>query len=462
MTVIIFSRYELSTNTFSWTPSFLNPSPQHLSPTMSVLEQLPLEISAKILSYLPCADLLKISRLSHYMHAVSQPLIYKTPLLTSADGKTKSSLQRFVEVLLSPGGETRAKYVRSLHVKWDNQYKSESDISLLTQSASRLGLHLPLTWEDGQLVLLLHLLPHLLDLELRPPGEGDDRVLHLIASQTPTIPRTRLPLGLRHLRRFQCAPNSPDNGVNPRTLLTLLQMPSMREINVRIIDTATLAPHDFDAAASTSGITHLRLSGTNVPSQCLTHILAVPVALTHYTYFAHGTAFHVADFGASLLPLKHALRVLHLDFYGLVRPSNTPCDGAIGSLRAWPALNTVRGSVMAFLGRGQTPVVVGLADVLPAGITEFEILRDRYWSVAEEKDLMMRLVRRNAACVPALQVMATDFRGRGALRSVGALADVCAEEGVVLVDNSTYRETGRERNRRRRVRTRHTCCRRGG
>lgn len=58
--------------------------------------------------------------------------------------------------------------------------------------------------------------------------------------------------------------------------------------------------------------------------------------------------------------------------------------------------------MMALFRCGQTPVVAVLADVLPAGITNFEILRDRYWSVAEEKDLMMQLVRQNAACVPAL------------------------------------------------------------
>lgn len=356
----------------------------------------------------------------------------------------------------------RAKYVRSLHVKWDSQYKSESDISLLTEAASRLGIHLPLTWEDGQLVLLLHLLPRLHGLELSPPGECEDRVLDLIASQTPTIPGTPIPLGLPHLRRFRCTPNSAYNGVNTRTLLALFQMPTVRELDVSIIDAGTLAPRDFDAAASTSGITHLLLSGIDLPAQSLTHILAVPAALTHFTYFVQGTAFHVADFGASLLPLKHALQMLHLDFYGLARPWDTPSDGAIGSLRAWPALQTVRGSIMAFLGRGQTPVVAVLADVLPAGITEFEILRDQYWSVAEENDLMMQLVRQKSACVPALKVMAGDFGGRSALRSVGALANACAEEGVVLVDNSMCRETGWERKRRRRVRTRHPCCTRRG
>lgn len=428
---------------------------------MSVLEQLPLEISGEILSYLPCADLLKISRLSHYMHAVSQPLLYKTPHLTSADGKTKSSLQIFLEALLSPGGEKLATYVRSLHVQWDSQYKSETDISLLTEAASRLGLHLPLTWEDGQLVLLLHLLPRVLDLELSPPGEGDDRVLDLIASQTPEIRGTPIPLGLRHLRRFRCTPNHAYNGVNPRTLLTLLQMPTMRDLDVRIIDTDALTLPDFDAAACTSAITHLRLWGTDLSAESLTRILAVPAALTHLTYFAQGTAFHVADFGAALLSLKNTLQALHLDFYGIARPWNIPSDGAIGSLRGWPALHIVRGSMMGFLGRGQTPVVPVLADVLPEGITEFEILRDRYWLVAEVKDLMMQLVRQKAACVPALQVMAADLGGRGALRSVVALADACAEEGVVLVDSSPYRRTGRERKRRRRVRTRHSCCRSG-
>lgn len=79
------------------------------------------------------------------------------------------------------------------------------------------------------------------------------------------IPGTPLPLGLRHLRRFRCTPNSAYNGVSPRTLPTLLQLPSMREIDVRIIDTDNLAPRDFDTAASTSGITHLRLSGPTYP-----------------------------------------------------------------------------------------------------------------------------------------------------------------------------------------------------
>lgn len=421
---------------------------------MSVLEQLPLEISTEILSYLPSTDLLVTSKLSRHMCTVSQPLLFKNPILRSGNGTTKSALQIFLEVLLSPGGKTLANNVRSLDVQWDSRLKSDSDISLLTNAASQLGLRLPLTWEDGQLVLLLHLLPCLHNLELIPPGEGDDRLVDLIAAQTPTMPETTLPLGLRHLRRFKCTPNSTHCGVHPSMLLTLLQMPCMRELNVRLIDADTLAPGDFGAAASTSRVTHMRLLCTAVPAASLTRILSVPTGLTHFTYSAYRCDVHLADFGAALLPLKKSLRVLHLELYGF---RQTPEDPGIGCLRDWPALHTLRGSMLEFLGRSDT---IALVDVVPAGIRELEILSDRYWSVVQEKEKMLEMVRQKAR-VPGLRVLAADLGGRAGLRSLALLTAACEEAAVVLVDNSSYRHSAREKEEtRRRVRTRHSCCRR--
>lgn len=418
---------------------------------MSVFERLPLEISTEMLSYLPAADLLKISKLSRHMRIVSQPLLFKTPTLRSGNGTTKSSLQLFLEVLLSPGGEELANHVRSLHVQWDSRFKSDSDISLLTAAASRLGLRLPLTWEDGQLVLLFHLLPCLHDLELSPPGEGDDRFVDLIAAQTPTMRETPLPLGLRHIRRFRCTPNSIYDGVHPSMLLTLLHMPYMRELDVRLTDADTLSPADFDAAVSTSRVTHLSLTSAVIPAESLTRILRVPARLTHFTYSVSGSEIDLADVGAALLPLKQSLQVLHLDSYGVRQAP----DGSIGSLRDWPALHTLRGSLLELLGRSD---MVGLADVVPAGIRELEILRDRYWSVAQEKEKMLEMVRR----VTGLRVLVADLGGRAGLRSLASLRGACEEAQVVLRDNCAYRETVRTKEVRRRVRTRHSCCRRSG
>lgn len=419
---------------------------------MSVLEQLPLEISTEILCYLPSSDLLNISKLSRHMHAVSQPLLFKTPVLQSGYGATKSPLQIFLEVLLSPGGEALAHHVRSLHVHWYSHFKSDTDISLLTDAASRLGLRLPLTWEDGQLVLLFHLLPCLHNLELSPPGEGDDRVLDMIAAQTPTMSETPLPLGLRNLRRFRCTPTSIYDGVHPSMLLTLLHMPYMRELDVRLIDADTLSPADFDAAASTSRVTHLSLTSAVIPAESLTRILRVPTGLTHFTYSVSGSEIDLADVGAALLPLKQSLQVLHLDLYGVWQAP----DGSIGSLRDWSALHTLRGSMLELLGRSDT---VGLVDVVPAGITELEILRDRYWSVAQEKEKMLEMVQQKVR-VPGLRVLVADLGGRAGLRSLASLTGACEEAAVVLRDNSAYRETARKKEVRRRVRTRHSCCRR--
>lgn len=425
---------------------------------MSVLEQLPLEISAEILSYLPCVDLAKTSRLSHHMHAVSQPLLYKAPTLTSADGKTKSSLQILLEVLLSPGGKTLAGYVRSLHVQWGSRCESSSDISLLTEAASRLGLQLPLTWEDAQLVLLLHLLPRLHALNLSPPDEGDDRLIRLIHAQTPTLPGTTPPPGLRHLRRFQCSPEKKNEGVSPSILLTLLTMPCMREIDVRVVDEDTIDLHEFEAAASKSAVTHLRLLGSDLYAQSLTCVLNVPAALTHFTFSAHGN-FHMARFGEALQPLKHSLQFLHLEFFGRWMYSIRPDDGSIGSLRDWAALRTVQGSLMAFVGRYQSKDTPRLADVLPAGIRDFEILRDHYWSFTEAVGKMRELVVQKSALVPELQRLAADLGGRGGLRSLDSLTGACEEAAVLLMDNRAYRDTLRERAARGGPRVRGSCCR---
>lgn len=423
---------------------------------MSVLEQLPLEIATEIFSYLPCADLLNLSTLSHHIHTVSQPLLFKNPTLTSADGETKSPLQGLLEVLLSPAGATLVKHVRSLHVQWGTGFTRLRNIPHLTEAASRLGLHLPIRSEEGQLVLLLHLLPYLRDLNLSSCGEGDDRFIRFIATQTPG---TTLALGFQNLRRFRCAPESSPDGITPSILLTLLHLPCMREIDVCVIDVDTIALPAFEAAASTSGVTHLRLVDTELSEASLARILAVPAALTHFTYRLHSRTFDIVAFRAALQQLQHALQVLHLDISGPGKASPTPTDARIGSLREWRVLRDVRGPLMAFLGQAPKTAPPALAEVLPVGIREFEVLADVYWSVTQEQDKMMELVMMKAERVPGLMMLTAGLGGRPVLRSRGSLVEACERADVRLRDNSTYRNTVRTATRGRQ-RTRQSCCRR--
>lgn len=110
-------------------------------------------------------------------------------------------------------------------------------------------------------------------------------------------------------------------------------------------------------------------------------------------------------------------------------------------------------SLSLLLGRGDD--APQLADVLPGGLRELDIQRDRFWSVPREVDALVQFVRGGAE----VRVLAVGI-GRVGMRSMRGLVGACRDRGVMLVDNGTA-GGGSEMVDRRRVRVMMTCCQRG-
>lgn len=118
---------------------------------------------------------------------------------------------------------------------------------------------------------------------------------------------------------------------------------------------------------------------------------------------------------------------------------------------------------MLLLGRGLRADTPSLADVLPAGLRELEILRDRYWTVAEEVDQVVELLARKEAMVPVLEKLGMQMTTGRVMRSQDTLRGACVGAAVALVNTSlspvkkrrgvrTIESTGRG------VRVKWTCC----
>lgn len=425
---------------------------------MSVFETLPYEISTEICSYLPHASLACVSRLSHYMHTVSQPLLYKSLNLTNSQSTGTSSLENILRSLLSPGGETLATYIRSLHVQGgdDNSETATQcpkNLILFTAAASNLGLTQSLASEAGQLVLLLHLVRHLHVLTLTSLENSTDVFAQLIVTHDTSLGPRTLPLPLRNLREFKCT----NGGVSPESLLTLLQLPCIRKIDVHLTDDANTPLDLIEAAAGTSPVTTLRFAPADIPPPLLERILKIPIALSYFSYTTRScTVLPLSCVGQTLQPLRQTLLHLEIDLSGVTQPMNMPHTPAFflpGSFWDWPALQTVTCALWTLLGRPVVSDGLRLADVLPVGIKELDIRGGGFWSFEQEVDRLVELLGVKDAAMPGLLKLAVGM-GEESLRSKDMLRVACEAAGVELVDNGKGRGAGGGR----RVLFTRTCC----
>lgn len=407
---------------------------------MSVLETIPHEIAVDILSYLPSGDLATLSILSRRMHTISQPLLYKAPNLTCREEATSTPIHLLLRTLLDPGGKTLATYIRSLNVWWDYldpcercsmediylglTHECPKDLEFLVNVATPLGLHRHLQYQDVQLLLLLHLLPRLAVLHLVPGWQFSA----FLKSHDMAHPTEALPLGLRLLREFKCTSNDPAITVSPATFLTILSLPCIEKIHVTMTDESYIDPKRAEAAAATSTVRNLIIIDVDQPKQSLECILKIPAALTHFTYSARRPNPKV-NMEHVLQPLQHSLQSLWLEFVGVGMP--------IGSLRAWPVLNTLRCSLTALLGKGPQLNMPKLSDVLPVGLRELQILEDECWLAEETVVQVVDLLKQKQTAVPRLVTLAVKIYAANMTEErhhQATLSDACEAAGVALVD----------------------------
>lgn len=428
----------------------------HHSSDMSVLESLPFEISTEILSYLPRTALANVSRLSHQMHAVSQPFLYKSLSLTCSDRPGPSSLHIFLQMLLSPDGDMIATYVRSLHVQLDHEETKLTperayDLVDFNADVASVGLtHSPAS-HTGQLLLLLHPLRDLHVLNVSSLDDSTDLFSQVIDAPISTLATGPHPLILQYLREFRCSNGS----VSPNALLAILQLPCIRKVDVHLTEKPGAPLPTIQASAGSSPVTSLRITSSKMTQPLLQCILTATATLTEFSFSARYPyhVFAISRFGHALQSLKATLQHLDVDLSGVVQMMASHEHGRLfrfGSFCDWPALQIMRCELSTLLGGVVLRNGRRLVDVLPPGLRELDIQGNRFWSVEQEVDLLVEFLQEDTVVVEMVKLAVG--HGRTGLRSMNKLLVACEAAGVELVDNGNGRgESAVSRERRDRA-----------
>lgn len=427
---------------------------------MASLDDLPSETLIEILSYLPCADLATTCRVTRRLQDVSETLLYKDLCLTETFDSNiyRPSLEILLRTLLTPGRETLRLHSRSLRFEWDFESRpttpSPKDIVVFSACSFRLGLQYQRMNHVGQFLLLLHLLPSLRVLHIIPPirrssiatFKGANNMALVLATEHP-------PPTLQSLREFRCSSDDILAGVTPMTLMALMTLPSMNYVAVYVDYSYRSTVPQMIAAAHTSPVKKLRLTDCHLCTSTFSLILKLPIALTHFSY----SAVHDGEFSTfmdALSAQQSSLQYLHLDFFNTVETDSeeeeeevvddastdvatTAAAAAAAtagtSLREWPALHTLSCSLTPLLGK--EPSTLSLAEVVPPGLRDLEILGDDYWSYEGVVAQVVNLLEQKATAVPCLQRLAVtvvdiDVEAQTELRVA------CEAVGVKLLEGS--------------------------
>lgn len=340
------------------------------------MEDLPNEILCKIFSALSCKDLLSASLVSHHILRIVQPILYKKPTVLP-DYNYRDPLPLFLRtILLAPCRESLAGHVRSLKVA----------IGHLGETTP------PDDAERGtKIVQLLGLLPRLTSLTLGADyarcGTGYEQLE--AALQHPT----NLPAALLTIRKFKSEGTNMFTGVKTSLLVSLMCLPSIRNIFVSITDffaDGQITDKEMDECAasaapcaSTSPITELTLRYGDILPKSMATILMLPKALIRFNYETKMADFDLRGIGRALLPLQHSLQHLYLQFHETEGPYFEPTmRDTIWSLRGWTSLRILHIQIVSLLG-WKTDGVLCLADVLPLGLQVLVVEHDDCWQAGK-------------------------------------------------------------------------------
>lgn len=409
---------------------------------MALLRNLPDELLVQIITYLFRPDLASLSRVCHRINGITTPLLYNETWLGTCN-ESSIDLQLFIRTLLTPGGEMLATLVHNLHLAWScevmPQYH-EDHISFLNSAASRiLGFNQRQMTESGQAILLLHLLPNLHTLDVFPPVESSEFDFFVEYHCSPMEPITSLPMAFLSLRVYDCFWDRDGCSASSMILLTLLRLPHIQVITIPAPDGIYFTDEGaLIAAAISSTVTHLKFPDSDIePAELLT-ILKTPRALTHFSYFSRGININY-DFHAlrtALLPLRNSLTRLVLH-YRTTRTISTHSGGpstTIGSLRDWPALQSLKCSLLPILGLGLPGESREIARLLPQCVRELEILDDQFWTADDALYEAWVMVRQKRAMLPNLRKLAVYSRRGGEIEARERLRSACVDAGVVCID----------------------------
>lgn len=409
---------------------------QQILRTMAVLESLPDELFAQILEDLSDSDLASTLLVCRRLRNISQPLLYREPHLQITD-QHPTSFDLFLGTLFTPGCESLGTHARCLTIDWKSHdiRHGVPDLPVLAAARAHFMLgHTPFS-DISQVVLLVQLMPRLQALHLPRLHESGNisvwpRPLHL-----KVLPPT--------LRDFTYQWPAPTNLIGLENLLAILRLPRIRSLVVHqmSMNIYTEAGKTLLAsAAGTSSLTHLTIRCDSTPLQELQSILRIPCALTHLVYqpFLLYAGVNFAAVGLALLPLQHSLTTLFLDLRFSWPLWRTPrSTTSIGSLRDWPALQTVTCTLGVLIASGSH----GLAAVLPAGIRELDILEDEDMPVGEAVKEVVALLAA-ADMVPALERVRV-YAGRRKSKSLRRrLRKACWAVGVAFEDGLIYERPG--------------------
>lgn len=373
---------------------------------MSVLENLPNEILAGIISCLCFRDLVQTSRVSRLLRAIAERFLYKDVRL---DGPRP--IGALLRTILSH--PAIAKHVLFLEISWEFNLADGPDCWLgphdtcglepATAETMRVGLQSELRWQGTQVVHLLHLLQNLRALLLFPPDIPD--VFDHFLERTELLPAESLPAGLKSVRDIELWWGTGDRGVTPESLMTIFKMPSVRGINIQIVEaTDEVGSHLASvSSAGISSVTNLSLNFGSISASSLGRVLQMPRALTNFSYLIGCESLHPFNapaFGLALRTVRATLQHLTLTFTDdmLLDFGDTKEHQTIGSLRDWPVLRSLRCPLMPLLGRAPHAAESRLVDVVPMAIREFATDFDSFWGISEMVNQVTEMLEQMTAC----------------------------------------------------------------
>lgn len=315
----------------------------------------------------------------------------------------------------------------------------ESDHYMCRATESRSGYTLEVICTPSELnrinmtsILLLHLLPRLQSLD----------VAHLIGKvhfmdALQMIPDDRLPTGLLSIQEF----DSLYQGVTPSFFYTLLRLPRIRGVTVRIIDSLDNGDSDdgetnyhpdmstgspWPPVYGSSNVTGLAILFAEFPCPTTSRIFKIPRALETLWYETSCISAVLPDLGRALQPLRNSLQVLYL--ICPVLDMGDRGSTTIGTLRGWPVLTAVTISLRVLVGG--PPGILRLEDVLPAGIRALTIVSDPSWSLEATVDVLVGLLSRKHTVLPALNSLKIPFAIEYDFELCKIVVAACQEAGV--------------------------------